>query len=170
MTGSLTTTASPAAIAEPVVPAFAAAAAVSEAAPLTVDVPGFADDDDEEDGETVVVDRRPVLRYRLVVDGAGSFPLAGQRILLGRKPVSSDAGVQALAVPDATKTLSKVHARLDLADGAWTITDLGSTNGVVLLDADGAERILEAGVTAPVTGTFVLGKLAMSIELEGPGS
>jgi pSer/pThr/pTyr-binding forkhead associated (FHA) protein len=87
-------------------------------------------------------------------------------VLLGRKPTSAN-GTQALAIPDTTRTLSKVHARLDLVDGAWVITDLNSTNGVMIPAADGTERILNPGEAVAVPGTFVLGKVSMAISFEG---
>jgi hypothetical protein len=126
-----------------------------------------ADADDQEDGETVVVDRRPRIRWFLRVDGSGEFELKADRILLGRKPTSSSAGTQALAIPDATRTLSKLHARLDLTDGSWVITDLNSTNGVLLVLDDGSEQLIDPGASADVRGRFILGKVGMSIRYEG---
>ena len=73
-------------------------------------------------------------------------------------------------MPDLTRTLSKLHARLDLADDAWTITDLNSTNGVLLVEDDGAETLIEPGSTVAVTGAFVLGKVGMSIHREAEDS
>jgi len=127
------------------------------------------DEDDDDDGETVIVDRRPRIQWRLSVDGAGDFPLTGESVLLGRKPTSTN-GTQALAIPDTTRTLSKVHARLDLVDGAWVITDLNSTNGVVIPAPDGTERVLAPGEAVAVSGAFILGKVAMSVGFEGSSS
>ena len=127
-------------------------------------------DDYDEDGATIVVDRKPRIKWVLTVDDAGDFPLTTEHVLLGRKPVTTTLGTQALSVPDNTRTLSKLHARLDLTDGSWTITDLNSTNGVLLVDADGTERLIEAGSTVAVNGRFILGKVGMSIRFEGAGS
>lgn len=124
----------------------------------------------DEDGSTVVVDRRPKISWHLQVDGAGEFQLDGDKVLLGRKPMSSTPGTQALAIPDTTRTLSKLHARLDLVDGSWTITDLNSTNGVVVVDETGNERLLDPGTSAEVRGRFILGKVGMSIRYEGGGT
>ena len=137
---------------------------------LPVDVPvEVIDDDEDDDGETVVVDRRPRIVWRLTVDGVGDFPITGEHVLLGRKPTSAN-GTQALAIPDVTRTLSKVHARLDLVDGAWVITDLNSTNGVMISSPDGTEHLVGPGETVAVPGPFVLGKVNMSIGFEGPSS
>jgi hypothetical protein len=67
-------------------------------------------------------------------------------------------------VPDSTKTLSKNHARLELSeDGTWTVVDLDSTNGVIIIEPDGTESLLPRGGSAPVPGRFVLGKVAMRV-------
>ena len=49
---------------------------------------------------------------------AHCFDVAGGTI--GRGPDN------ALVLPDALKTVSRVQARIDCADGAWWLTDLGS--------------------------------------------
>jgi pSer/pThr/pTyr-binding forkhead associated (FHA) protein len=128
------------------------------AEPATDDMPDELD-------RTVVVDRRPVAPWRLVVDGGESFRLSGTRVTLGRRPDGAGSGGQEIAVPDSTRTLSKVHARLDLADGVWTVTDLDATNGVIVIEADGTENLLDPGASAPVSERFVLGKVGMRITL-----
>jgi hypothetical protein len=119
--------------------------------------------DDAADERTVVVDRRPVVPWRLIVDGGPTFRLQRTSIVLGRKPEGVDPDAQQVAIPDDTRTLSKVHARLDLADGQWTITDLNATNGVIVIGQDGSERLLDAGSSAPLTERFVLGKVGMRV-------
>jgi hypothetical protein len=127
-----------------------------------------APDDDEDDfGETVIVERRPRIRFALQVEGGPSLPLTADTVVLGRKPATGVPGTQDLAVPDTTRTLSKVHARVQRGEEGWIITDLESTNGVVVVAADGTETLLERGASAPLTGRFVLGKVAMSIVEEG---
>ncbi|WP_196250704.1 FHA domain-containing protein [Cellulomonas sp. JZ18] len=69
-----------------------------------------------------------------------------------------------MALADATRTLSKTHARLELRDGGWWVTDLGSTNGVVLADAGGAERLIAAGEAQRVAGRVRLGDVGMTLE------
>lgn len=123
--------------------------------------------DDDEFGETVVVDRRPRIRAMLRVEGGPELALTADRVVLGRKPTGGAPGTQDLAVPDTTRTLSKVHARLERGEGGWIITDLDSTNGVVVVAPDGTETLLDRGAGAPLTGRFILGKVAMSIVEEG---
>ena len=127
-------------------------------------------DDDEDDAATIVVDRRPHVQWHLNVDGASPLPLAGEHIVLGRRPAASSPGLRALPVPDTTRTLSKSHARLDLVDGEWTITDLDSTNGVLIVDDAGEEKLITPGEAVPVTGRFILGKVGMHISFEQAGA
>lgn len=121
------------------------------------------DAEGDELDRTVVVDRRPVATWSLVVDDGPTLRLSGLRVVLGRRPAGSGDGAQELAVPDATRTLSKVHARLDLADGVWTVTDLNATNGVIVIGADGSETLLDPGASAPVGERFILGKVGMRL-------
>ena len=115
------------------------------------------------------MDRPLITPWRLTIEGVGEFPLASEHVLLGRKP-SGTTETQALKIHDTTRTVSKMHARLDLVNDEWIITDLNSTNGVIVVAADGTERLLAVGGTAAVPFSFVLGKLAMSISFEDPSA
>ncbi|GAB3607803.1 hypothetical protein GCM10027413_32120 [Conyzicola nivalis] len=126
---------------------------------------GSGDDDDELD-RTVVVDRRPVVRWRLSTDDGFEVDLTASKIVLGRNPSTGELDVEAVAIPDTTRTLSKTHARLDFLDGAWTVTDLGSTNGVLVVDADGAEELIPVNEATPLLARFVLGKVGMALSFE----
>jgi hypothetical protein len=146
---------------------------VPEPAPATVAPPAIAetpDEDDEDDyASTVVVDRRPVVRWALLLDDARSFSLSSDVVEVGRKPEGSDPAVQYLPISDSTRTLSKSHARLLLSDGAWSVVDLNSTNGVVTIGEGEVENLLAAGGTARVDGRFILGKVGMRVVFEeGP--
>jgi hypothetical protein len=104
--------------------------------------------------------------WQLVVEGGPTLRLAGSRVVLGRRPAGAGDGAQELAIHDPTRTLSKVHARLDLADGVWTVTDLNATNGVIVIGADGSENLLDPGASAPVVERLMLGKVAMRVTSE----
>jgi len=130
--------------------------------PLTEPPPGERDADLD---STVVVDRRPLAAWELAVDGGPTFRLTASSVVLGRRPVGAGAGQQEIAVPDPTRTLSKVHARLDLIEGVWTVTDLDATNGVIVIGPDGSENLLDPGASATLSGRFVLGKVAMRLAL-----
>ena len=123
-----------------------------------------SDDDDDLDS-TIVVDRRPVIPWRLIADDGFTVALTGSTAVLGRKPGEVD-GTQAISIPDTTKTLSKTHARLELADGAWTVIDLDSTNGVIVVAADGTEDLLEKGGSGVILDRFVLGKVGLRVSFE----
>jgi len=123
--------------------------------------------DDDELDRTVAIDRRPPVPWRLETDDGHVIPLRGRTVLLGRKPAAPIGGVSVAAVPDTTKTLSKIHARLELSDdGVWTVFDLDSTNGVIIIEPDGSETLLPQGGSAPVPGRFMLGKVAMRVSFD----
>jgi len=126
-------------------------------------VPATLGTPDSDEDHTLVVARPPRVVWSLVLDSGAYLPLDSASVVLGRAPGRKVEGSPALAVPDDTKTLSKVHARLDRDGEVWSITDLGSTNGVVI--GEGAEeRTLGANESAVVTGRFVLGELGLRIE------
>ena len=128
--------------------------------------PGILDSADDDLDRTVAVDRRPIVRWSLITDSGVVLPLKSDSVLLGRKPVSSDLSVEPIAVPDESRTLSKNHARLELRDGLWTVTDLNSTNGVILVSADGAEVQLPAGGSSPLAEQFILGNVILRLVFE----
>jgi hypothetical protein len=149
-------------------PAAPPAVASSDARPVATPLiaaprePDAADDLDR----TIVVDRRPTTPWQLVIEGGPTLRLVGSRVVLGRQPAGAGGGAHELAIPDPTRTLSKVHALLELADGAWTVTDLNATNGVIAIDVDGTENLLDPGASAPIVERLVLGKVAMRITSE----
>lgn len=168
--------ATPAAVTPPVPPVPPAAskpiAAPPAAAPPAAPelLPDFDDtiiaDDLPDFDDTVIVGRKtPVW----ILEPGGSKPIriTSPMALLGRNPSVNAAfpDAQLVLVPDSSKTMSKNHARIALDDGVWTIYDLGSTNGVVLV-ADGEETVLESGASATLTETFKLGELPIRLTPE----
>ena len=124
--------------------------------------------DDEEYLDTVVVDRHPRREWELVLETGATYPLASATVALGRKPEGTDPAVQYLAVSDTTRTLSKHHAILRLEQNVWTITDLSSTNGVILVDSDGQEHPLAPASPAPIADRgFRLGSVSMTLRRTG---
>ncbi len=158
-------------LAAPAAPAPAWSAA-PVAAPASAAAPGYApvpvddDDDDDEVGATIVVDRKPRAQWHLVLADGGVLPVVDEIVVLGRKPLEG-AGAQSLAVPDTTRTLSKTHAKLELLQGRWIVTDLNSTNGVIVVRADGTEDLLDEGGSAEVLERFVLGKVELRLVKAG---
>lgn len=103
--------------------------------------------------------------WELVLPAGDVVAVTARTLVLGRKPQSDDAAVQDVVVADDTRTVSKQHARLAFSGNGWTITDLGSTNGVALLSADGTEQRLAADASAPVSGVFLLGDARLALRL-----
>jgi len=156
--------------AAPVVPAVVAPppAPVIPSAPELL--PDFDDtiiaDDLPDFDDTVIVGRKnPV--WILEPGGSKAIRITSPVALLGRNPSVNAAfpDAQLVLVPDASKTMSKNHARISLDDGVWTIYDLGSTNGIVLV-TDGEETVLESGASATLTETFKLGELPIRLAPE----
>ncbi|MGC3994165.1 MAG: DUF5684 domain-containing protein [Propionicimonas sp.] len=126
---------------------------------------------EEFDDRTVLASRlRP--RWRLVAVTGEEFVLTGTEVLVGRLPAPDPAhpGAQVLPVSDSTRTVSKAHALLTLVDGRWLVSDLGSTNGVTLVAADGGERTIGPGTAVPLTVRFFLGDAEFALREVPPGS
>lgn len=88
----------------------------------------------------------------LIFDTGQRVRLTGPGIaVVGRAPVpAAGEASQLVRVQDPDKTVSKNHARLELAQNELKVTDLGSTNGTAIVRADGTERLLPAGETVTV--------------------
>jgi len=133
-------------------------APASQAAPAAADA-ADADSDDEELDRTIVVARR--VPWVLELSDGRELELSGDDIVLGRKPAAID-GSAILVVPDATRTLSKSHARLRREGDGWTIEDLGSTNGVFVFE-NGLQVELEPGKPQPASEELILGTLEVKL-------
>jgi hypothetical protein len=156
------------------VPGFAEAAdpwAPPVASDTPSPLPRVADDDDPEALEQTMLAVRSRPRWYLVTSDGAKLALTGETVVVGRNPSPNPAepGVQLLAVPDTTRTISKQHARLELSGGVWRVTDLGSTNGVTLVDPDGTERGLGDSGPRELTLHFFLGDAELRLVREGTG-
>jgi len=92
---------------------------------------------------------------RVSVDGAVS---------LGRDPASEQGGTL-VPIVDPARSMSKTHARFDLAGGGVTVTDLHSTNGT-RIESEAASTVSVApGSPTPVPegATVVLGEYAVRL-------
>ena len=157
-------------VTESVFPTIDTSSEDTESRPVSLETP-IAPIDEDEDAATIVVDRRPRVQWQLVLDDGKSFDLTSDHVTLGRNPASDDPDTQVLAVPDSTRTLSKAHASLLLNGGAWTVTDLNSTNGVIVVNDEDAETLLAPGRSSAVPGRFILGKVGMRITpVDGAGA
>jgi len=129
-----------------------------------------ADELDELDERTAVAARRLGVWRLLMPDGL-VLALPGDTVVLGRAPVIPAAAPDArpLVVRDGTRTVSKTHALLRHGSEGWTITDLGSTNGILVVDASGGQTEAPAGVPVrlPPSGVFYLGDAKLVLRAEG---
>ncbi|MCC4909363.1 FHA domain-containing protein [Microbacterium sp. cx-59] len=108
-------------------------------------------------GEDATAVVRAPAAWELLLPTGETAPVTARVIVLGRNPSATEPGAQYVAVSDEARTVSKNHARVEWNGASWSITDLGSTNGVAVVDAAGVEQILPAEGTASVTERFVLG-------------
>jgi len=136
--------------------------------PVVTPSPAPVVDEPYEDFDKTVITRRKVPEWSLTPDGSPPIPLTSGVVVLGRKPVASvsDPVAQLIPVVDPSKTVSKTHARLELVDGAWFISDLDSTNGVVIVTASGEEVEVTPGSSVAVDGHFLIGDLAVTVTAE----
>ena len=151
----------------------APSAAPSAQVPSTASAPlappeGEATRDDGEDDHTVMTQRRREV-WVLEVTGGDSYPLPEAEVTIGRF-AANISGTSRLGIEDDTRTMSKTHAKLRLVDGAWQVSDLGSTNGTFVRDGDGREVEVAPGTEAIVDGTLLLGDLEASIVNHGSGA
>ena len=116
----------------------------------------FAAEHDDLDERTVLATRSKQ-RAVLQLPTGGQSVLTESVVIIGRAPTALDTqtDTQLIAVDEPTRTISKTLAMLERTGGGWTIRDLGSTNGVFIIDENGTEQ--EASATTRVTGAFLLG-------------
>ncbi|WP_458040747.1 MULTISPECIES: DUF5684 domain-containing protein [Bacteria] len=126
------------------------------------------DEPDESFDETIVVARRRTV-WTLVPALGAPIPLTADVVIIGRRPhrEPEDGDVQLIAIQDETRTVSKTHARMELTPDGWMIVDLDSTNGVILIGQDGAEKDAAAGLPERLTPRFLLGDAEFGLRREG---
>lgn len=85
--------------------------------------------------------------WRIELDNGDVLPL-DSAVVLGRNP-SVPAGEHAVVIEDDTRSVSKTHVRLAVSNGEVLVTDLHSTNGVVIV-AGGTRATCDPGRPTPV--------------------
>lgn len=113
-----------------------------------------------DDIDQTVIARRSVRPTWELVPAAGSpVPLTAPVVILGRRPAADPAfpGAQLLAVAGDARTVSKTHARIEQRGESWLVTDLGSTNGVLVRTLMGDEVEVEPGAQLDAGERFFLG-------------
>lgn len=131
----------------------------SAAASVAASRPGVGDIVED----TVIASRRRPKWALLLPDGS-PMELTGDAVVLGRRPVPVHAapGAQLVTVVDDTRTVSKTHALLRRRADAWMVSDLDSTNGVVVFAAQD-EIDVAPGTEQEVTERFLLGDAELRI-------
>lgn len=117
---------------------------------------------DDDLDRTIVAPRPMRQKWALVLTDGHEIELTGNDVVIGRKPAPVD-GATPVAIPDPSRTLSKSHARLRFGGDAWTIEDLGSTNGVALIRPDGTEHEVDPHSEVAATEHLVIGTLEVSL-------
>ena len=113
-----------------------------------------------DDIDQTVIARRSVRPTWELVPATGSpVPLTAPVVILGRRPVADPAfpAAQLLAVAGDARTVSKTHARIEQRGESWIVTDLGSTNGVLVRTLMGDEVEVEPGAQLDAGERFFLG-------------
>lgn len=105
---------------------------------------------------TVVANRRKA-QWALVLPTGSSVTLVADIVLVGRRPAPSTAYPDAQLVEVHDGTVSKTHLRLERDGDDWSVTDLHSTNGTVLIASDGAEREIPPGAAHRAAARLLLG-------------
>ncbi|WP_243075605.1 DUF5684 domain-containing protein [Microbacterium sp. SS28] len=125
---------------------------------------------EEDDLEETIVARRKRTAWVLVGPTGTRVPLTSEAVILGRRPVRDPEfpGAQLVSLDDDTRTISKTHARLELRDDRWYITDLDSTNGVLFTTVMGTEVAATPGEATEAGERFLLGDAEVSLSRSEP--
>jgi hypothetical protein len=113
---------------------------------------------DEQDVlEETIIARRRRTDWTLVPPTGDPVALSSEVVILGRRPAGDPdfPAAQLVSIPDGT--VSKTHARLELRDDRWYVTDLDSTNGVLFATVMGTEVEAPAGEEVEAGDRFLLG-------------
>lgn len=114
---------------------------------------------DDDIDQTVITRRVRAALWQLIPASGAPVAITADVVILGRRPAADDAfpKAQLIAVPGEALTVSKTHARLERHDEVWTITDLASTNGVLVRTFMGEEVEVEPGSKIDAGERFFLG-------------
>ena len=120
-----------------------------------------------DDRTRVAPPRRRRGGWRLVLPDGTSHPVAATTVI-GRQPDTAayPGATEIFAVDDPDGLVSKSHAVLEVDAGRLAVRDLGSTNGVVALAADGSETEVSTRASIPLDDGYEieLGSFVIKIE------
>ncbi|MCW3492377.1 DUF5684 domain-containing protein [Microbacterium sp. SSM24] len=100
---------------------------------------------------------RRTTHWSVVLPTGSSVALVAEVVVVGRRPSPNEAYPNAQLIEVHDGTVSKTHLRLDLEGEMWSVTDLHSTNGTVLVSSDGSEREITPGVPHRTEDRLLLG-------------
>lgn len=112
--------------------------------------------------ETVIAHRRKV-PWTLTLPSGTPVGLSADIVLVGRRPAPSTAYPNAQLVEVDDGTVSKTHMRLERNGDEWSVTDLHSTNGTILIASDGAEREITPGAAHRAPRRLLLGDAELQL-------
>lgn len=115
--------------------------------------------DSEDIDQTIMTRRAARPTWELVPASGAPIALTAAVVILGRRPAGDPAfpAAQLVAVAGDARTVSKTHARIEQRGEAWIVTDLGSTNGVLVRTLMGDEVEVEPGEQLDAGERFFLG-------------
>lgn len=123
--------------------------------------------DSLDDRTTVAPPRKPRGTWHLVLPDGTAHSVAGTTVI-GRQPDAAAApgATATLAIDDPDGLVSKSHAVIELNGGRLAVRDLGSTNGAVVLAADGSESEVSSDSATPLDDGFEveLGSFVIKVE------
>ena len=116
---------------------------------------------DREDLDRTVMSRNTSQMWALRWASGQSALFSIGPVVVGRNPTAhaGHVGAQLVQLEDSTRTVSKSHALFEYSAGVWYVTDLQSTNGVILVSESGLHTDAVPGQRVQATPHLMLGDL-----------
>ena len=114
--------------------------------------------------DQTIVTRRRRTAWSLIPPSGAPVPITAEVVILGRKPDLDRTFPSAQLVSIDDGTVSKTHARLELREDHWYVTDLDSTNGVLFATLMGTEVEATPGVEVEAGERFFLGDAEVRLQ------
>jgi len=139
-------------------------AAIPRSARGSVSAQHAKDEIPEDPFDQTIITRRRRTAWSLIPPSGSPVAITSDVLIVGRRPDLDSAypGAQLVRIDDGT--VSKTHARLELRDDRWHVTDLGSTNGVLFATLMGTEVEAPPGVEVEAGERFFLGDAEVRLQ------
>jgi hypothetical protein len=113
---------------------------------------------------------RPTFASARLIFDSGDEVTITHPLLVGRNPETDASGTAVRALPDLSRSMSRTHALLEWREGLLWVTDLNTTNGTAIVDADGGVRPVIPGLrtSASIGGRVELGERSLEIHPGAP--